>query len=111
MYYQGDFDVGGVARRADDVKIALPEFAVAPMAGVFPAPNRSHVIALERSTQLADVLCGKTGERHGQIEPERDIPTPVVLKSVDKLVDFRAALAQHNIRVRQSRGIDGSVPV
>ena len=54
---------------------------IAAVAGVLAAPDRPHVIALERRAELADVLGGEAGERHRQIEAQGDIAVAVILES------------------------------
>ena len=74
---QRRLDVAGVGRGADGVEVALPEFAIAAMSGVLAAPDRAHVIALERRAELADVLGGEAGERHGQIEAQGHVAAAI----------------------------------
>ena len=83
---QRHLDVGGVGGRADGVEVALPEFAVAAVLRVFAAPDRPHVIALERRAQLADVLGGEAGERHGQVEAQGHVAAAVIGEAIELLV-------------------------
>src|SRR5262249_34647205 len=65
---QYSFNVRGVASRADRVEIALPELPVAPALRVLAAPDRSHMVALERSSKLADVLRREACEWNSKVE-------------------------------------------
>ena len=92
--------------RADRVEIALHELAVAAALRVLAAPDRGDVIALERHAQLADVLGGEAGQRHGQVEPHADLAAAVVLELVELLVGFVAPLAGEDFQVLQRRRVD-----
>ncbi len=83
---QGDLDVGGIGGGADGVEVALPKLAVAAALGVFAAPDRPHVIALERRAQPADMLGGEAGERHREIEAQGHVAAAGVGEAVELLV-------------------------
>ena len=104
--HQGHFDVGGVGRGADQIEIALPEFAVAAVSRVFAAPHRSHGVALERDAQLPDILRREAGERHRQIEAEGHIAAAVIDEPIDELVRLLPAFAQQDFRKFEGRGVD-----
>src|SRR5262249_21280315 len=107
--YQGDLNVRGVASRSDLVEIALPELAKTPVSGVLAAPNRPHLIALERRAELADVLRGESRKGNCQIEAEGHVATAVIGKSVDKFVRFGSALSEENVCILQGRCFDGCI--
>ena len=94
------------ARGADRVEVALHELAVAAALRVLAAPHGGDVVALERRAQLADVLGGEAGQRHGEVEPQADVAAAVVLEAVELLVGFRAALAEQDFEVLQRRRVD-----
>ena len=91
---------------ADGVEIALPEFAVTAVAGVLAAPDRAHVIALERRAELADVLGGEAGERHGQVETQGHVAAAVIREAVDQLVRFARRPCPEDLGVLQGRRVD-----
>ena len=103
---QRRFDVAGVGGGADGVEVALPELAVAALAGVLAAPDRAHVIALERRAELADVLGREAGERHRQVEAQGHVAVAMIAEAVDELVGFVAALAEQDLGVFQGRRVD-----
>ena len=106
MRDEDGFGIGGGALGADRVEIALHEFAVAAALGVFAAPDRGDVVALERRAEFADVLGGEAGERHGQVEAEADVAAAVVLEAVELLVGFRAPFAEEDFQILECRRID-----
>ena len=64
------------------------------------------MIALERRAELADVLGGEAGQRHGEIEPQADVAAAVVLEAVELLVGFLAPLAEQDFEVLERRRVD-----
>ncbi len=105
------FGVGGDRAGADRIEIALHEFAVAAALRVLAAPHGGDVVALERRAQLADVLGGEAGQRHGEVEPQADIAAAVVLEPIELLIGFRAPLAEQHVEVLECRRIDRAEPV
>ena len=98
----------GVGLGADGVEVALPEFAVAARLGVLAAPDRAHVVALERRAELADVLGREAGERNGQVEAQGHVAVAVILEAVEmSYVGLVAALAEQDFGVFQGRRVDG----
>ena len=91
---------------ADRVEVALHELAVAAALRVLAAPHGGDVVALERRAQLADVLGGEAGQRHGEIEPQADVAAAVVLEAVELLVGFVAAFAGEDFEVLERRRVD-----
>src|SRR5207302_3445539 len=81
--HQSDFNVRSVRCRADGVEIALPELAIAAVAGILAAPDRTQLIALERRADLADVLGREAGERNRQIEAQGHVAPAMVLEAVN----------------------------
>ena len=92
--------------RADRVEVALHELAVAAALRVLAAPHGGDVVPLERRAELADVLGGKAGQRHGEIEPQADVAAAVVLEAVELLVGLRAAFAEEDFEVLERRRVD-----
>ena len=109
--HQGRLDVGGRRAGADGVEVALHELAEAAGLRPFAAPHGGDVIALEGRAQFVDVLRGKTGQRHGEIEPQPDPPPAMILELVDLLVGLLAALAGEDFQVLQGRRVDGAEAV
>ena len=98
----------GVGRGADGVEVALPELAEAAGLRRLAAPDRAHVIALERRAELADVLGGEAGERHRQVEAQGHVAAAVVREAVELPLNLRlrAHLAEQDFRVFQGRRVD-----
>jgi len=109
--HQHRLDVGRDAARADRVKVALHELAIAAALGVFAAPHRGDVVAFERRAQLADVLGHEASQRHRQIEPHADLAPTMILEPVQLAVRLVAALAGQHFQVLQRRRIDGTEAV
>ncbi len=57
---------------ADDVDITLVELAEAAFLRTFPAPDLLDLVAAEREVQFAVVLGHVAGERHSEVEVERE---------------------------------------
>ena len=108
---QGRLDVGGRRAGADGVEVALHELAEAAGLGTFAAPDGGDVVTLEGRAQFVDVLRGKTGQRHREIEPQPDPPLAMILEAVELLVGFLAALAGEDFQVFQGRRVDGAEAV
>ena len=103
---EDDLGIGGDALGADRVEIALHELAEAAALRVLAAPDGGDVVALERRAELADVLGGEAGQRHGEVEAQADVAAAVVLKAVELLVGFRAAFAEQDFEILEGRRID-----
>ena len=71
-----------------------------------PRQTRGDVVALEGRAQLADVLGGEAGQRHGQVEPQADLAAAVVLEAVELLVGLVAPLAGEDFQILQRRRVD-----
>src|SRR5688572_19064925 len=81
--------VGRNTAGADRIEIALHELAVAAALRVLAPPYGGNVVALEWRAERADVLCGKAGQGHGEIESQTDIATAMVLETIQLLVRLR----------------------
>ena len=117
--HQGHLDV--VAERqcavADDVDVRLRELAGAALLGALAAPDLLDLVAAEREVQVPGVVHDVAGERHGEVEVQRQLAllgTAVLVllqtgDAVDLLVDL--ALAQQLIHGLHSAGLDRGEPV
>src|ERR1700679_498102 len=102
---QDDLNVGGVAGGADGVEVALPELAEAAFLRPLAAPDRPHVVALERRAELVDILGREACEGHGQIEAQGHVVV-AVRETVELLVRLRSALAEQDLAVLEGGGVD-----
>ena len=69
----GDLGVGDDALGADRVEVALHELAEPPLGGPLAAKHRADGVPLERHPERIDVLGDEPGQRHGQVEPQRQL--------------------------------------
>jgi hypothetical protein len=99
-------EVRGCAVAAYDVKIALGKLPVASALGVLPAPDFGDMVTLKGKGQFRAMLCKKARKGNGKVKAKRHIPLSVVLKTVNLLFRFAAALAQKDFGVFQRRGVD-----
>jgi len=93
-----DLGVGGHARHAHDVHVALVELAVAALLGPVAAPHGRDVIAPEGHREVVFVHRHVARQRHRQVIAQRELFLAAgVLRVEDQLVGFFAGLAQQGI--------------
>ena len=81
---------------ADDVDVALIEFAEAALLGTFAAEYLAHLVALKGERQIVLVRRNVTRERYGQVETKGKIVVALV-KTVDLLFGLAARLRKKNL--------------
>ena len=64
------------------------------------------MVPLERQAELLLVLSDEAGERHGEVEPQADVATAVILEFIELLVGFVAPLAGEDLKILEGRGVD-----
>ena len=106
MHDEHHLQVGHGACGADRVEVALHELAVAATLRVFTAPDRRHVVPLERRAENSDVLGAKPGKRHRQIEPHADLAAAMVGEAIELLVGLLAPLPREDLEILQRRRVD-----
>jgi hypothetical protein len=103
--------VGHAGLHPDHVEVALGELAVAAPLGVLASPHPAYVVEPHRRVQLAGVLGGEPGQRHGEVEPQPHLPAAVVGEPVGLAVGLVAALPEQDLLVLQGRSGDGGEAV
>ncbi len=113
ILHRGQFGVEGhrQAVDADDIDVALGEFAETPGLRTLAAPDPLHLIALEREDQVVEMLRHIARERHGQVvmqaQPRLTAGLLVRLQPLDR-IDFLVGLAlgQQHLEFLDRGGLD-----
>ena len=82
LHDEEHLEIGRRAVGSHDVEVALHELPVAAPLGVLSTEHLGDVVPPEGKVELGHVLGPEPGERHREIEPERDVPTSVVGETV-----------------------------
>ena len=91
---------------ADDVDVRLVKFAeAAPLCPLTPV-DLADLVAAEGESQLVIVQGNVFCQRHRQVEPQRQV-TVTLLKAVNLLFGFAAALGKQNLGILDGGGVQG----
>ena len=108
LHQADDFGIGAHAGDADDIGVALPEFAVAPPLRTFAAEDRRDMVTLEGKTQLVFVLADHARQGHGQVitHGQRFAGAATVLGAEDQLFGVFAIFAKERFMPLENRRAD-----